>query len=222
MRIILLGAPGSGKGTQATLIEKEYGFPKISTGDLLRQAVADETPLGKRAEEEMKKGGLVRDEIVVELVRGRINKEDCRQGYVLDGFPRNILQAQRLEEMNSQQPEIVIEIRVPEEVLIARLSARRICPQCDSIYHLLSSKPKKKGVCDSCGAELIQREDDRPEVIRERLRVYHRETEPLINYYLEQEKLFRVDGSGEVKEVFKSISSVLKEERKSLGEKKKK
>lgn len=213
MRIILFGPPGSGKGTQGELIEEKYGFPKISTGDLLRQEVAEQTPLGKKAATQMKKGGLVKDELVVEMVKGRILKDDCRQGYVLDGFPRNISQAREFEGMASHRKEIVIDIQLPEKVIVERLLARRICPGCGVIYNLLVIKPKTEGICDHCGTELIQREDDTREVIEERLKVYHQRTEPLIGYYREKKTYRRVDGSGEIQAVFHQIYSLLEAEK---------
>jgi len=209
MRIILLGPPGSGKGTQGDLIQEKYGFPKISTGDFLRQAVAQETPLGKKAEMKIKQGELVEDEIVVEMARDRIFEDDCRQGYVLDGFPRNLFQARKLEEIDGNREEIVIEIHLPEKVLIKRLGARRICPECEAIYNLLVTKPERDGICDKCGASLIQREDDLREVIKERLKVYHQHTEPLIIYYQGKKTFHKVDGSEEIKAVFRCICSLL-------------
>jgi len=212
MRIILFGPPGSGKGTQGELIEAKYGFPKISTGDLLRQEVAERTPLRKKAVAQMKKGGLVKDELVVEMVKERILKDDCRQGYVLDGFPRTIPQARELEEMDSNRKEIVIDIQLPEKVIVERLLARRICPGCGVICNLFVNKPKKEGICDHCGTELIQREDDTRDVIQERLKVYHQQTEPLIGYYQEKKTYRRVDGSGEIQAVFRQIHSLLQAE----------
>ena len=209
MRIILLGPPGCGKGTQGELIEKKYGFPRISSGDLLREAVARRTSLGKIAEKQMKRGELVEDEIVVGLVRERILEDECRQGYILDGFPRNISQAERLEESVGKKREIVVEIQVPEDILIERLTARRICEACGAIFHLQTTRPKREGACDFCGGKLIQREDDRPEVVRERLKVYRQKTEPLLGYYQRKKCFFKVDGSGVIEEIFTHISSLL-------------
>jgi len=212
MRIIMLGPPGSGKGTQGELIEKRYEFPRISTGDLLRLAVSERTALGKKAEVQMKRGALVEDEIVLEIVKERIFNDDCRLGYVLDGFPRSISQAQKLEEMDGNRKEIVIEIHLPEEIIVERLSARRTCPQCAAVYSILTTKPKREGICDACGSRLFQREDDQPEVIKERLRVYRQQTEPLIGYYQKKGSFQRVDGSGEIEAVFQNISSLLETE----------
>lgn len=212
MRIILLGPPGSGKGTQGDLIERKYGFPKISTGDLLREAVRQGTRLGKKAEVFMNQGQLVRDDIVVAMIKERINEADCKTGYVLDGFPRNIAQAQALEEIDRNSPEIVIDIRLDEEGLIARLQARRVCSRCQDIYNFQVRKPKRDGLCDDCGGSLIQREDDKPEVIRERLRVYHEKTEKLIDYYSRKNVYNTVDGQGEIEAVFERICAILDRE----------
>lgn len=212
MRIILLGPPGCGKGTQGDLIEKKYGFPKISTGDLLREAVQKGTPLGKKAEAFMNQGKLVSDGIVIAVIRERITDGDCREGYVLDGFPRNIPQAQALEEMDSKSPEIVIDIQLDEQGLVDRLAARRICSRCGAIYNLLVKEPEKPGICDECGGQLIQREDDKPAVIKERLRVYHEKTEKLIDYYQNKKVYNRIDGSGEIERVLQRVSAVLESE----------
>jgi len=212
MRVILLGPPGSGKGTQGNLIEKRYNFPKISTGDLLRQAVQQGTPLGKKAAIQMNRGELVSDEIVGEIVKERISYPDCLQGYVLDGFPRTIPQAKWLEKMDGGRPEIVIEIEMDAQTLIDRLHARRICSQCGAIYNLEVRKPKKDGVCDICQGPLIQREDDRPEVIKERLKVYQEKTAPLRDYFLEKKVLHGVDGRTQVDILFREISLILETE----------
>ena len=210
MRIILLGPPGSGKGTQGDLIARKYGFPKISTGDLLREAVQQGTSLGKKAEAAMNRGDLVSDELVVKIVEERIAKQDCHKGYVLDGFPRNIGQAQMLDAMEKQRAEVVLDIRISEKRLIERLSSRRVCPSCGSIYNLLMKAPDKPGICDTCHAELVQRKDDMPDVIRERLRVYRVETEPLVEYYQKKENYHRIDGDGPIESIFRDIQAVLK------------
>lgn len=209
IRIILLGPPGCGKGTQGDLIGKKYGFPKISTGDLLREAVQKGTPLGKKAEVFINQGKLVSDELVIAMIKERISEEDCRGGYVLDGFPRNIPQARALEEMYGNTLEIVVDIRLDEKDLIDRLSARRICSRCSTIYNLLVKKPARLGVCDECGGLLIQREDDKPGVIKERLRIYHQETEKLIDYYQSKGIYNKIDGSGEIEGVFKRIFNLI-------------
>ncbi|MCK4431460.1 MAG: nucleoside monophosphate kinase, partial [Candidatus Aminicenantes bacterium] len=183
MRIIFLGPPGSGKGTQGELIEKKYGFPKISSGDLLRQAVQERTPSGKKAEASMKRGELVNDDKVVEVIKERISKADCKKGYILDGFPRNIHQAKKLEEINQEHTEVAIEIYLSDRVVFDRLGARLICSRCGAIYNLFVRTPNKEEICDVCREKLTLREDDKPEVIEERLRVYHEQREGLVDYY---------------------------------------
>ena len=212
MRIILLGPPGSGKGTQGDLIEKKYGFPKISSGDLLRAAVQEGTPLGKRAEAIMNRGELVRDDIVAEMIKERIARIDCQNGYILDGFPRNIAQAQKLEEIDGKRQEIVLDIQLDIQTLVQRITARRICPRCGAIYNLLIRSPKREGTCDVCEESLIQRKDDTPEVIRERLRVYQEQTELLVDYYQKKEVFYEIDGSREILTIFKDIQSILDKE----------
>ncbi|MFC2165513.1 adenylate kinase [Acidobacteriota bacterium] len=208
MRIVLLGAPGSGKGTQGDMIAKKYGFPRISTGDLLREEVAAGTPLGDIAKTTMDRGELVKDEFVLEMVDKRIYQDDCRDGYVLDGFPRNIQQAQKLERLDRAQ-EVVIEIFLEDDIVTQRLSSRRICPSCSTIYNLLVKVPEQSGICDACGGTLIQRDDDRPEVIDERLNVYHDQTEPLVDYYRTKGVFHRVNGDNTVQSVFDGICRVL-------------
>ncbi|MDH7512751.1 MAG: adenylate kinase [Clostridiales bacterium] len=205
MRIILFGPPGSGKGTQGDLIEKAYGFLKISTGDLLRREVKDKTPLGKKAQALMSHGKLVSDEIVEELVRQRIANLDRRPGYLLDGFPRTIGQAKSLEEIDRERPEIVIEIDIDLTVLMERLQKRLTCSRCGAIYNLNLQKPRHEGTCDVCGGALYQREDDKPGVIAERLRVYNQQTEKLRDYYQRKSVYRKVDGAGSVDDVFRKI-----------------
>jgi adenylate kinase len=212
MRVILLGLPGGGKGTQGELIEKKYGFPKISTGDLLRREVQEKTTLGEMAKAGMNKGELVKDDIVIEMIKHKILQPDCKRGYILDGFPRNVGQARRLEEIEEKRQEIVIDIHLSEQTLIQRLSARRICSSCGAIYNLLARNPSKEGTCDICGTELIQREDDVPEVIKERLKVYHEQTEALIDYYSRKKVYFRIDGEGKIETISKNIYSILDRE----------
>jgi len=209
MRIILLGPPGGGKGTQGDLIAKRTGFPRISTGDLLRRAVRDRTPLGIEADAAMKQGALVRDEIVLGLVRERIGRPDCRGGYVLDGYPRNLSQARDVQALDPDRPEIVIAIDVAEDEIVRRLAARRSCPACEAVYNLEARKPVREGACDACGGALFRREDDEPEVIRERLRVYAEETEPLLAYYGEKGNLRRVGGGNGMEATFAVIRGIL-------------
>jgi adenylate kinase len=212
MRVILLGPPGGGKGTQGELIEKKYGFPKISTGDLLRREVQEKTTLGEMAKAEMNQGELVKDDIVIEVIKHKILQPDCKRGYILDGFPRNVGQARRLEEIEEKRQEIVIDIHLSEQTLIQRLSARRVCSSCGAIYNLLACSPRKEGSCDICGLELIQREDDVPEVIKERLKVYHEQTEALIDYYSRKKVYFRINGEGKIETISKNIYSILDRE----------
>lgn len=212
MRIILLGPPGSGKGTQGDLIAEKYGYPKYSSGDLLRQAVRESTPLGKEAAEVMKKGGLVDDEIVIELIKEKISGKESKQGYILDGFPRNINQAKKLESMTDTEREIVFDIQLREENIIERLSDRLICPECKAIYAGKDLKQKKNMKCEKCDLELIQRIDDKPEVIKERLRIYEEQTESLIDYYKKKKNYYPINGGRSIEQVFKDICSVLDKE----------
>ena len=209
MRVILLGAPGSGKGTAAERIRSVYGFPKISTGDLLREAVREKTPLGLVAAGQMGKGGLVDDATVLALLRERLAREDCRAGYVLDGYPRNLAQAKSLEAIGAAGPEVVIELRTSERVVLERLAHRRTCPACEAIYHVVNKPPVKAGLCDACGAGLVQRADDEPSVIVERLKTYHAQTEPMIAHYAAKGTLHAVDGNGTAEAVFEEIRNVL-------------
>lgn len=209
MRVILLGPAGSGKGTQADLIQKKYGFPKISTGDLLRKEVQEGSELGEKVAGIMKAGLLVSDEVVVEMVRKRISANDCQKGYVLDGFPRNLNQALLLEGIENKRTETVFEIVVTEEEILKRLAGRRICLQCGAVYNINNNKPKIDGICDVCGSPLVVREDDKPEVIRERFKVYLETIKPLIDYYNNKKVLFQIDGQNSVEEIFRIISSVI-------------
>ncbi len=212
MRIILFGPPGSGKGTQGDLVERRYGFPKISTGDLLRLAVRERTPLGVKAEAMMNRGELVNDEVVEGLVREKIASPETRGGYLLDGFPRNVAQVQALEAMDGGRPEVVVEIDVDSRSLIERMQGRLTCRKCGTVYNLRLQKPRTEGRCDICGGELFQREDDRPEVFSERLRVYKEQTEKIRAHYQAKGVFRRVDGSGTVDEVFGRIAGVLDRE----------
>ena len=212
MRIILLGPPGSGKGTQGSLIEKKYGLPKISTGDLLRSEVQEGTQLGKEAEARMNRGELVDDDIVVRMIKSRISKPEYQRGYIMDGFPRNIVQAQRLEEIDPNRKEIAIEIHLSDQAVLDRLSARRTCPGCGKIYHLKNKPPKKGLICDDCEKKLVLRDDDKPEVIKERMKVYREQTEILIDYYSKRKIYFKIEGEGTIENVFDNISSLLDRE----------
>ncbi len=212
MRIILLGAPGSGKGTVADALRAAYGWPKVSTGDLLREAVRDRTPLGLVAATQMGKGGLVDDDTVVALLRERLEREDCREGCVLDGFPRNMAQADRLDALALPGPEIVFDLQVREATVLERLSQRRICPNCQAIYHLANKPPRTPGVCDVCGHALIQRNDDTPEVIRKRLATHAAQTEPLVARYAARGHLHRIDGNRPAAEVVADVRRALEAE----------
>jgi len=209
MRIILLGPPGSGKGTQGNLIENKFGFPKISAGDILRKAVEEETSLGMKAKESMDKGELVKDSLIIDLIKQRIHKQDCRNGYTLDGFPRNISQAHSLEKIDAVQNEVVIDIRISDRTAIERLSSRWICSECHSIYNIDREDLSKNKRCERCGGKLIQRGDDKPEVIKKRLAVYHNETEKLIQYYKNKGIYRAVDGQSSRDIVFKRICSII-------------
>jgi adenylate kinase len=209
MRVILLGAPGSGKGSVGDLVRSAYGFPRISTGDLLRDAVQKRTPLGLEAETQMGQGGLVDDALVLKLLAERLAAPDCRVGYILDGYPRNLSQARDLERLDSRRRESVFLIETGEDVVVRRLESRRICPACGAIYNVVTKKPAREGLCDVCGAALVQRTDDGVDVIRERMKTYHEKTEPLIAYYQSKGGLRRVNGDGTVEETFRSVRSAL-------------
>jgi len=209
MRIILLGAPGSGKGTVAETLRSDYGFPKISTGDLLREAVREKTPLGLVAASQMGKGALVDDATVLALLRERLAKGDCRGGYVLDGYPRTIAQADSLDALGLPGPEIVFDLRVSDTVVLERLANRRTCPRCEAIYHLVNKLPKSAGGCDVCGTALVQRNDDTPEVITERLKTYHAKTEPLVARYAAKGNLHRIDGDAAAGAVIREVRRIL-------------
>jgi len=181
MKIVMLGPPGSGKGTYASRLTKMLGIPHISTGDMVREEIKAQTEIGKKIKEYNDRGELVPDEIIIKLLAERLKKADAKKGFILDGFPRTLRQAEALEKIS--EIDLVINLNVPDEIIIQRLSNRLICKRCGAIYNRLTLKPKVNGVCDICGGELYQREDDKPEVIRERLKVYKRSTEPLIEYY---------------------------------------
>ncbi len=212
MNIILLGPPGAGKGTQAKRMIERYGIPQISTGDMLRAALKAGTPLGLEAKKYMDKGALVPDEVVVGLVKERIQQEDCRKGYMLDGFPRNVSQAQTLDAMLKelgQHIDHVVCIDVPDQELIQRLTGRRTCRECGAGFHVMFDPPKKDGVCDKCGGQLYQRDDDNEATVTSRLKVYADQTKPLIDYYEKQGKLRKINGLGSIDEIFERIKAVL-------------
>ncbi|MEW5955395.1 MAG: adenylate kinase [Candidatus Micrarchaeota archaeon] len=214
MRLVLLGAPGAGKGTQAKLLAEKFGVPHVSTGDMFRAAASADTPLGREAQKYMQAGALVPDNIVVSLVKERLGQQDAQKGFLLDGFPRTAVQASELDEMlrsSGQKLDAVVNIDVAEQDLIARLSSRRTCRKCGAIYNALFQKPKTEGVCDRCGGGLYQRSDERPEVVRERLRVYATNTAPLIDYYRRKGLLKQVTASNSMlpPDVFKAVLAAL-------------
>jgi adenylate kinase len=212
MRLVLLGAPGAGKGTQAKKLIEKYRIPQISTGDILRKAVADGTPLGKEAKVIMDKGELVPDKIVLGLVQERVKQDDCKNGYILDGFPRNTAQAEALDKMLSdlRMPlDSALSVDVPKDDLMKRLTGRRTCKNCQQMYNVYFSPPKKEGACDKCGGQLFQRDDDKEATIKKRLEVYDAQTAPLIDYYKKKGILKSVMGIGSIDDIFKKVCNTL-------------
>ena len=208
MKLILLGAPGAGKGTQAENISREFHIPQISTGNILRAEVKKESELGLKVKDILAAGQLVPEEIVIAMVRERLKEPDCANGYILDGFPRNIAQADALA--GFAQIDTVLVISVPDDVIVTRMAGRRTCPGCGATYHVAANPPKKEGICDVCGAELTIRADDREDVVRDRLRVYHEKTEPLIAYYTERGLVRTVDGQGSLEETTRLTMQALR------------
>lgn len=210
----MLGAPGAGKGTQAEMIAEKYGIPHISTGDIFRANIKNGTELGKKAKGYMDAGQLVPDELTVALVLDRITQPDCEKGYILDGFPRTIPQAEALTKSLSDRDEKIeyaIDVEVPDDNIIKRMSGRRACPKCGATYHIVYNAPKKEGICDNCGTELVIRDDDKPETVLNRLNVYHTSTQPLIDFYKNQGVLHDVDGTKEMNAVFADITKILED-----------
>ena len=197
MNIIMLGAPGAGKGTQAAVLCEHFNIPTISTGNIIREALRTGTEMGLKAKSFMDAGKLVPDEVVIGIVKDRLQEDDCKAGYILDGFPRTIPQAEALDKMGANI-DYVIDIEVADDVIVNRLSGRRVCEKCGRPYHTESLKPKVEGVCDDCGGALVQRKDDQIDTIKNRLDIYHKETEPLVNYYKEQGKLVVIEGQDTV------------------------
>lgn len=213
MRLVLLGPPGAGKGTQGKLLQEHFGIPQISTGDILRTAVKDGTPLGRQAKEYMDRGELVPDPVIIDIVEERLSAPDCRDGFLLDGFPRTVAQAQALEEMLAGRAlalDGAISLKVPRKELVKRLSGRRTCRQCGTMYHIRFNPPKNDLVCDNCGGELYQRDDDREETIEARMEVYDRESAPLHEHFRELGVLYEVDGTRTTDQVFQQILRKLK------------
>jgi adenylate kinase len=212
MKIVMLGAPGAGKGTQADKIAEKYGLPHISTGDIFRKNIKEGTELGKEAKSYMDAGKLVPDELTVRLLLDRVKNDDCAKGYILDGYPRTIPQAEALDSELAKLGEKIdyaINVEVPDENIITRMSGRRACLKCGATYHLKYVPPKKDGICDECGAELVIRDDDKPETVKNRLSVYHEQTQPLIEYFENKGVLHSVDGTIDVEDVFKAIEQIL-------------
>ena len=210
MKLILLGAPGAGKGTQAEMICEHLSIPTISTGNIIRAALKAETEMGLKAKEFINNGQLVPDEVVIGIIKERLAEDDCKNGFILDGFPRTIPQAEALDEMGIEIDK-VIDIEVADEKIVERMSGRRVCPACGNSYHLLYKKPEKDGICNACGAELIIRADDHPNTVKERLDVYHSQTEPLKDFYGKKNKLFIVEGQEEVADTSALVLKALEE-----------
>ncbi len=212
MKIIMLGAPGAGKGTQAQMIADKYDIPHISTGDIFRENVKKGTELGLEAKKYMDQGLLVPDELTVKILLDRVAQDDCKNGYVLDGFPRTIPQAEVLDKAISELGEKIdyaINVDVPDENIIRRMSGRRACLACGATFHIEHIPPKQEGICDKCGKELVQRDDDKEETVKNRLDVYHKQTQPLIDFYTKQGVLRTVDGTADMKDVFTAITTLL-------------
>ena len=212
MKIIMLGAPGAGKGTQAKQIAAKYQIPHISTGDIFRANIKNGTELGKKAKTYMDQGLLVPDELVCDLVVDRVQQDDCKNGFVLDGFPRTIPQAEALDAALgkiNEKMDYAIDVDVPDENIVNRMSGRRACLNCGATYHLISIPPKVEGICDVCGEKLILRDDDKPETVKNRLSVYHEQTQPLIDFYAKKNVLAEVDGTKDMEEVFEDIVKIL-------------
>lgn len=212
MKIIMLGAPGAGKGTQAKMIADKYGVPHISTGDIFRAYIKNGTELGMEAKKYMDQGLLVPDELTVRILLDRVAQDDCKNGYVLDGFPRTIPQAEVLDSELTKLGDHIdyaINVDVPDENIVKRMSGRRACLTCGATYHIEHVPPKKEGICDVCGSELVLRDDDKPETVKNRLNVYHEQTQPLIDFYTEKGVLKTVDGTVPMEEVFAAITAIL-------------
>ena len=214
MKIIMLGAPGAGKGTQAKKIADKYQVPHISTGDIFRANLKAQTELGKKAKEYMDQGLLVPDDLTLELIMDRFSQDDCKNGYVLDGFPRTIPQAEALHAALAKQQDAVdyaINVDVPDEAIVSRMSGRRACLNCGGTYHVEFNPTKVEGICDACGGQLVLRDDDKPETVLKRLSVYHDQTQPLIDYYNGQKILKEVDGTLDMEDVFRAIIDILED-----------
>lgn len=212
MKIVMLGAPGAGKGTQAKMIASKYQIPHISTGDIFRANIKNGTKLGKKAKSYMDQGLLVPDELTVDLVIDRLANDDCKNGYILDGFPRTIPQAEALDAALAklgEKMDYAIDVDVPDENIVSRMSGRRACTGCGATYHIVYNPSKKGDCCEVCGEKLILRDDDKPETVQKRLNVYHEQTQPLIDYYTKQGILKAVDGTQDMNDVFTAITNIL-------------
>ena len=212
MKIIMLGAPGAGKGTQAKMLADKYKIPHVSTGDIFRANIKNGTELGTKAKVYMDQGMLVPDELTCDLVVDRIKQDDCKDGYILDGFPRTIPQAECLDkalDALNDKIDFAVKVEVPDENIIRRMSGRRACLSCGRTYHIVYNPPKEEGICDECKKELVLRDDDKPETVEKRLKVYHEQTQPLIDYYRNKGVLAEVDGTRDMQEVFTAITDVL-------------
>lgn len=210
MKLILLGAPGAGKGTQAQVICENKNIPAISTGNILREALKNGTEMGLKAKSFMESGQLVPDEILIGIIKDRIKEEDCKNGFILDGFPRTIPQAEALDQMGADI-DVVLDIEVSDEDIVTRMSGRRVCEKCGASYHMLYKQPKTEGVCDACQGALVQRKDDHPDTVKERLEVYHSQTEPLKEYYSKQGKLRVVHGQDKVEDTTAKVLEALED-----------
>ena len=208
MRLILLGAPGAGKGTQAAILSKKFSIPTISTGNMLRAAMKNGTPLGLKVKEAMDAGNLVPDDLIIAIIRERLAEADCANGYILDGVPRTIPQAAAMEEAGIKI-DAVISIEIDDEIIVRRMGGRRVCESCGASYHLIAVPPKQEGICDSCGGKLVQRKDDDPETVLSRLSVYHAQTAPLIDFYTQRGLLKAVDGAQPMDECYAAILEAL-------------
>lgn|SRR5574341_709011 len=212
MFLILLGPPGSGKGTQAMMLEEKLKLKHLSSGDLLRGAVKEKTDLGRQAFAYMQKGELVPDELIVDLIEDQLGKKETASGYLLDGFPRTVVQAQKLDQMlqrQKQKVDLTIKFELPDEIILKRLSGRLVCPNCHANYNIYFSPPKNENSCDNCGSKLVKREDDQEEVVKNRIKVYRRQTEPVEEFYRSQRKLFPIDASVAAEELFKQIQRII-------------
>lgn len=213
LKIVLLGPPGAGKGTQAKLISEKYSIPHISTGDIFRKNISEKTKLGVEAKRYMDNGQLVPDQVTIDIVKDRLSKDDCKEGFLLDGFPRTVKQAEALDEFlneNHNKIDAALLIDVEEKFILERMTGRRVCPSCGASYHIRFNPPKVEGKCDACGSDLIQRKDDTEATVKERLDVYNQQTQPLVDYYKNQNTLLKVEGTKEINQVFDEICDALK------------